>query len=505
MRKTEHETNKPGPAAPAAATRSAAEQTQLPFFDAVMPPTMTTENTSPNDAQAAPGGAVDPHSANGTGAELLPADAGTLMPTSATPEAAHQAALAADAIARAGTDASATDAPTELSAASAAAEPQMPPAALPEAAHAAALAADAALHAEPARESDAAPAAMAPEPDAAPAAAADNAVLPAEFETAADFSAQAATDAHVESEALAESVLAANVVELPESLGQRLRAAREARGMKMDDAAHAMKLPLSTVQALEGDRYERIGEGIYLRSYLAKYLRLLDLPQVLAERVLTQAAQPPPLVMSGTISRPRYLFERYSSSALYLILTAVIIVPAVWLAMRGGFEAGTVQITPLDSAEPASGIVARGNAPSPASAAPSNGERPEDAPLAASMAPFPAIKRETEASDSTPVAAKPAPAAPAPDGTHTLRLTLPEASWVEIVANDGEKIEYGLLPAGTTRTYHSAKSVDIRLGNAAGATFEIDGKAQDIGPYRHSNVAHFRLNGSDGTISHSGG
>src|SRR5262249_32123119 len=150
-------------------------------------------------------------------------------------------------------------------------------------------------------------------------------------------------------EATSEHVLSANADVMPESLGQRLRAAREARSMKIEDAAHAMKLPLSTVQALEADRYERIGEGIYLRSYLSKYLRLLDLPQVLAERGLPQPAAPPPLVTSGTISRPRYLYERYSSSALYLILTAVIIVPAVWLAMRAGFDTGTVQITPLDS------------------------------------------------------------------------------------------------------------------------------------------------------------
>ena len=487
MRKTEHETDKPGPAVQAAAARSATEQPQLPFFDAVMPPTMTTENTSPNDAHAATGVAVDPHSANGTGAELIPAEAGTRLPLSAAPEAAHEAALAADAIARASADDAPEDAVVDHS--------ETPPAALPEAAHDAALAAHALLHAEPPPAADG----DVEHPEIA-------AMSPG-GEDCADVGTPVAGDPSGECVAIAESVLGANAVEVPESLGQRLRAARETRGMKIEDVAHAMKLPVSTVQALECDRYDRIGEGIYLRSYLSKYLRLLDLPQVLAERVLTQAPPPPPLVTSGTISRPRYLYERYSSAALYVILTAVIIVPAVWLAMRGGFDAGMVQITPLDSAEPANGITARGtaNAPSPASSAPAN-EHAEEGPLVASMAPFPQIKHESESNEGTPAAAsKPAPVAPAPDGTHTLRLTLPEASWVEIMASDGEKIEYGLLPAGTTRTYRSAKSVDIRLGNSTGATFEVDGKAQDLAPYRHSNVAHFRMSGSDGTISHSGG
>ena len=293
-----------------------------------------------------------------------------------------------------------------------------------------------------------------------------------------------------------------------ESLGQRLRAAREARGMRCDEAAQAMRLPLLTVQALEADRYERIGEGIYLRSYLSKYLRLLDLPQVLAERVLTQHAEPPPLVTSGTISRPRYLFERYSSSALYLILTAVIIVPAVWLAMRAGLEPNLVQITPLDGPDAAvsspsnmtnAGGAAAQQSTSGDTQAGGTAHTVDEPPLVASLAPFPTMKRDNAEAEATEH-----PAAPVP-GEHALRLTLAEPSWVEIVAADGEKLEYGLLGAGTTRTYHSAKAIDVRVGNANGASVEVDGKAQDLSAFRHANVAHFKLAGGENTISHSGG
>src|SRR5215468_1865503 len=98
MRKTAHEFNKTGPVAHAANAHAMADQPPLPFFDAVMPPTMTTENSAPNDAHAAPGAAVDTQTgANGTGAESQTVEAS--MP-SAAPEAAHEAALAADAFAR---------------------------------------------------------------------------------------------------------------------------------------------------------------------------------------------------------------------------------------------------------------------------------------------------------------------------------------------------------------------------------------------------------------------
>jgi cytoskeleton protein RodZ len=92
-----------------------------------------------------------------------------------------------------------------------------------------------------------------------------------------------------------------------------------------------------------------------------------------------------------------------------------------------------------------------------------------------------------------------------PAGQHTLKITLAEPSWVEIAAADGQKLEFGLLTAGTTRIYHSAQTIDARLGNVTGASVEVDGKAQDLTPFRHANVAHFKLSSGDTTISHSGG
>ncbi len=300
-------------------------------------------------------------------------------------------------------------------------------------------------------------------------------------------------------------------VEAEESLGMRLRAAREARGMRCDEVAQQLKLPLATIQALEADRYERIGDGVYLRGYLTKYLRLLDLPQVLAERVLNGYGQLPPLTTSGTVSRPRYLFQRYSVSALYLILTGVIIVPAVLLATRGGFEPNLAQITPLDAPETTSPAAPANNtqagqtglpatpAATPAPAAPAA----DETPLVASLTPFPAAKREAvdgSDADKTAAAAMPANA----PGRHSLRLSLTQSSWVEIVASDGEKLDYGLLAAGTVRSYSSDKTIDVRLGNSEGASVEVDGKPQDLTPFRHSNVAHFKLSDGDAAISHSG-
>lgn len=283
-----------------------------------------------------------------------------------------------------------------------------------------------------------------------------------------------------------------------ESLGQRLRAAREARGWSGADVATRLHLPIQIVQTIEADRYDAISHRIYLRGYLTSYVRLLDLPTILVESVLQQHAEPPPLTTSGTISHSRYLYQRYSVSALYLILTGVIIVPAVLLAMRAGLEPKITELTTLETTT--GGVTSESDnaaAPTVTSTAATNatpevtaasGAPPAanaDSPLVASMAPFPALAhKESPASQAATSAAG--------SGAHSLRLALKEASWVEIVSANGEKLEYGLLAAGTVKTFNSDVALDVRLGNSGGAEIEIDGQVQDLTPYRHSNVAHFK-------------
>lgn len=292
-------------------------------------------------------------------------------------------------------------------------------------------------------------------------------------------------------------------------LGQRLTAAREARGWKREEVASRLRLPVQIVQSLEKGDYQRTSYSIYLRGYLTSYTRLLDLPSILVENVLREHGQTPDLVTSNPVSKSRYLFDRYSVSALYLILTGVIIVPAVWLAMRTTFEPNLAQFTPLDTPlattthDVALPEQSTANPPAPAGntaadtaaaskITPAESTSTATSPLIASMAPFPATPAEkpsgTPATTSNPDA-------------HAVHLNLRDASWVEIVSADGQRLEYGLLQAGTDRTYSSDKALEVRLGNSAGATVEIDGKPIDLAPYRRSNVAHFKLFGPDQPVS----
>jgi len=301
-------------------------------------------------------------------------------------------------------------------------------------------------------------------------------------------------------------------------LGQRLRAARERHGWSLADVSAKLKLPARLIARLEDDDYEGLTQGVFLQGYLGSYARLVGIPVEDAARVAAQHVHAAPLVATGTISRSRYLFDRYSVSATYLILTAIIVVPAVWLATHGGLEQNLARTTPLDppanlAAAPAHDAAAPAAGTEPpaalasAPAAPVDGQatqsqslalpqRAEQSPVIASMTPFPAAPAPAPATPPQDAAAEP-PAAVG-SGAHTVELKLKEQSWVEVTAADGRKLEYGMLAAGSERSYRSDGPVSVRIGNAQGAQVRSDGAPVDLAPFQRGNVAHLKLFGDGG-------
>jgi cytoskeleton protein RodZ len=309
-----------------------------------------------------------------------------------------------------------------------------------------------------------------------------------------------------------------NATDSPESsMGTRLRLERERRGWSCEDVASRLKLQASLIRRIEQDDYNGIAHAVYLRGYLSSYARLLGLPVVLAERVVAEKSEPAPLISTGTVSRSRYLLDRYSVSATYLILTGLVIGPAVWLATHGGLEQNLARTVMLDGPSATMESVSSNvelpgqeltadvaGQPEPvrdgsgadkgSSAVTAPAATTDAPPIVASMAPF--------ASASAPAVPAPAPASAAPAGKHSMRLKLSQASWVEITDSSGEKLEYGLLEAGIERQYSSDGAMSVRIGNAQGAEIVADGKVVDLTPFRRANVAHLKVFADAGLATH---
>lgn len=298
------------------------------------------------------------------------------------------------------------------------------------------------------------------------------------------------------------------------SFGSQLRGAREARSLTVEQCAGTLRLPVRVLRDLEQDMYEGIDSKIYLGSYISKYGQYLGINDASIQMELDRIKQvEPPLVATGGISHSRFLLDRYATAATYVVLTAVIVVPMIWLGVRGTMDRSLTHLAPLDAAPVAqqdapavassSAVIANGStegsavAQIPAPPPTVSATAPQDQPLMASMAPFPSM----DSGNLQPAKTAPAPAIDTGTGGHSLSLTVDAASWVEVIGKDGKRLEYGLLPAGSSKTYHSDQPLDVRIGNSSGAQISIDGQPVGLDDFRHANVAHFRVQMQDGKAS----
>lgn len=265
-------------------------------------------------------------------------------------------------------------------------------------------------------------------------------------------------------------------------VGARLKAARESRGMTIEQCGQALRLPARVLQRLEAGDFGDAGQYVFTRGAINSYARLLGVPTIAAETALRSPApaQLPILAATGSTSRGRFLLQRYGAAATYFILTATVAVPLVWLGLRGGLDNQLTRIAPLDSA-PVASVAQTAQPPHTQS---------DQAPLLASMTPFAAMNLDDTST--------PAPDADTATQGHVLTLHATADSWVEVVNAGGDTLESGMLHAGDQRSYRSTTPLNVTLGNANAVDVTRDGKPMPTDAFRHANIARFEVFGSGG-------
>ena len=260
--------------------------------------------------------------------------------------------------------------------------------------------------------------------------------------------------------------------------GRRLRTAREAAGLSVQDVATRLKMPVRVVESLEAGNWDRLDAPVFVRGQLRSYARLLgvrideDLPTA-SHSVPIEPARLQPRTFTPPLRRT---LDRMMGRMVYIVITALIAVPA-WMATRSHLDS---QIRVDASLDLPAGTSAEPVRQQPAAQA-DEGPRP----LVASMASLP------------PRAAKQAEPAP------MLSLRFTADSWVEIFAADGSALERGLLKAGERRDYDKGEVGRVVLGNADAVEVRGNGNIQDLAEFQRANVARFTVS-SDGSIQPAG-
>jgi cytoskeleton protein RodZ len=268
--------------------------------------------------------------------------------------------------------------------------------------------------------------------------------------------------------------------------GARLRQAREAAGLTLEEVGQTLRMPVQVVKSLEAEQWDRLGAPVFVRGQLKSYARLLkvDLGEVLDQSRIGPVV-PPQLVSHTHTPRARRIAESLGRRALYVGITAVLAVP-VWFATRGHFDgtAPTPNTASLDVI-PAAVPVAGSDAPA---APPANTAAPAAAPATPSAPSLASL---------TPV---PRPNAPAPAPAGALSLQFKGDSWVDIAAPDGSTVEKALVKSGETRTFSPGQVARMVLGNASAVEVQQAGTIVDLSPYQRANVARFTVS-SDGSVA----
>jgi len=119
-------------------------------------------------------------------------------------------------------------------------------------------------------------------------------------------------------------------------LGERLRSARKARALTLEQAAFSIRLEASVLRALEDERYEVLGAAVFVRGHLKAYARLLGLSEesiLAAYRASDPNADAPPTV-TRELEKP--LTTPPGPIAIGLAVAFAIVALLVLYALSGG-------------------------------------------------------------------------------------------------------------------------------------------------------------------------
>ncbi len=317
-------------------------------------------------------------------------------------------------------------------------------------------------------------------------------------------------------------------VDLGRGPGRRLRQARQARGVSVEQIAAELHLAPPIIEAIEQERQEGLPAQVFIVGYIRNYARVLGLdPEPLIQAY--RAAHPD---AGSTELRPRRTGREVGSGHLVIRLVTLAIVVGLaalfglwWysnqaeLSLNEYFDFADRQETPpSDTAPMEFGLGPEGQDPSEIAASPTLADRllapppeppepPEPASLVAAQespeptagpAPVeatnvPVRDAPTPPTASSDVEAADEPAAGETDRRGVIELTFDGPCWVDIRDATRDYKLFGEMAKGDRRILEGTPPYSVIIGNAAAVTITIDGEPYDLESHARGNVARFTL------------
>jgi cytoskeleton protein RodZ len=282
-------------------------------------------------------------------------------------------------------------------------------------------------------------------------------------------------------------------------VGETLRRERLKRNLDIEQISHELKISARFLEAIEKDQYDKLPGGVFAKSFVRQYARMLGLDEDdLTGQLQGVIAPPPDITLLAEKPKPASVAPiqvpkveewetvgdrgfRWSGSlsAAVMVVVVMLVCSAVyaWLQRPKSTVATPSTTAPVQAAAASPPVQAP--PPAPVQAAeqkPAETNSPQTAAVVSK--PVENKPAESKPAENKPVEPKPtasAPAVPNPEATVHVQITADEPVWV-LARADGKYAFSATLSAGDTRMVEGVKDVVIRLGNAGGVTISLNGK-----------------------------
>lgn len=272
--------------------------------------------------------------------------------------------------------------------------------------------------------------------------------------------------------------------------GQRLKKARELRGLSLDQVVAELRLSRRIIEGMEADDYPSLPEPAFVRGYMRRYAQLVKLsPDDIAARfdesysADTATPEPDvrprnPIQILGDLARPRLRVGRLLSWV-SLAVIALLFVGFFWARQDSSIPAASEE-----KAEPAV------SATVPVTVAPALPVTPDAAATVAVDEVLPSPSGPSELPlpvgvGALPVATPMTPAA----GQDVLGLVVTADSWVSVRDAKGRVLMSAVARAGESLSLAGVAPFAVNVGNAPGIALSLNGKAVDLKPHTRGVVA----------------
>lgn len=301
----------------------------------------------------------------------------------------------------------------------------------------------------------------------------------------------------------------------PISVGEALRAGREAAGLSLNEVAERLKLSMRQLEAIERDDFGALPGATFVRGFVRNYARFLEIdPAPLMEAL--DVHFPSAVSEVANLARDEAAVEREDEGEktggqgrwmVVLLVGVVLGATGLWIFGHRA-EPSSADQAPVVSPQTASDLAAAASSvPVVATPVPGAASAPAVKPASAPVASAPVAARDASAAAAKAAAAKAAAAkaaaakaaakaASAPagrDGGGKITISVTEPAWVAVVDAEGNRLVYSTVSPGAPREVSGVPPFKVRVGNADKVSVTYNGQGVDLGEHTHGTTATLEL------------